>query len=151
MLNTLKNPRIRHLGTTGADWLPEETPEDDDEEDDDDDSSLLDEKNGFSICDIEEEDSKDEEKDESVEMVSLEVWTIGATGRIGDVKHGLVKVRMGVEGTSDAPTAPSKLNLESSVDGDGSSTTAEVTLIGSPRAFGRCGSPESMAMVRFPF
>lgn len=160
LLKTLKNPFILQLCAAGhaateAVWDPEGR-------DPDDDSVLA--KNGFSTTmDEEEEDSKDEnskegsddvEEEEDVEApafesdvyISLEV---GATGAIGEVKHGLVKLRTGVEGA--IASGASKLNLESSVDGDGSSTTDVPSLEGSPRAFGLWGRLKSIDMFLFPF
>lgn len=160
LLNTLKNPFIRHLedAATAADvdWDP-----DGNEIDEEDPAISVLAKNGFSTT-IEEEDedsndensnegSEDTEEDEEddatgVERDSLE---LGATGAIGEVKHGLVKLSTGVEGT--IASGASKLNRDSSVDGDGSSTTAVLILEGSPSAFGRWGSPTSIVMFLFPF
>lgn len=152
-LNTLKNPFTRQLdaaGTavTGVEWDP-----------DDDGISVL-AKNGFSTTiDEDDEDSNDEnsndgsddvEEEDDDEVAGSELsLEVGAIGAIGEAKQGLVKFRIGVDGTF--ASGPSKLNLESSVDGDGSSTTEVPSLDGSPKAFGRWGRPKSMVIILFPF
>lgn len=153
LLNTLKNPFTRQLEAAGTavtevEWDP-----------DDEGISVL-EKNGFSTTiDEDDEDSNDENSNDGSEDVEEEdddevagsdpSLDVGAIGAIGEAKHGLVKFSTGVDGTF--ASGASKLNLDNSVDGDGSSTTEVPSLDGSPRAFGRCGSPKSMAMFLFPF
>lgn len=153
LLNTLKNPFTRQLeaagaAVTGVEWDP-----------DDDGISVL-EKNGFSTTiDEDDDDSNDENSNDGSEDVEEEdddelagsepSLDVGAIGAIGEAKHGLVKFSTGVDGTF--ASGASKLNLDNSVDGDGSSTTEVPSLDGSPRAFGRWGSPKSIAMFLFPF
>lgn len=157
----MKNPFILQLeAVDGTDGI-EDIPEDVDPDDEPDISVLA--KNGFSTTiDEDDDDSNDEysndgsedveeeEEDDaavgSIGKVSLE---LGAIGAIGEVKHGLVKLRIGVDGA--IASGASKLNLDSSVDGDGSSTTDVPSLDGSPRAFGRWGRPKSIVMFLFPF
>lgn len=162
LLNTLKNPFILHLeaadeeADAGVDCDPDGVDIDDDPAG----TSVL-AKNGFSTTiedddeDSNDEKSKDgsddvEEEDEAagVGRVRITSRELDATGMIGELKHGLVKLRIGVDGA--IASGPLKLNLESSVDGDGSSATEVPILDGSPRAFGRWGSPKSMVIFLFP-
>lgn len=157
LLNTLKNPFTLHLPAMG-------TCDPDDMDEGDDPAASVEAKNGFSTT-IEEDDDDsndensndgsdevDEEEDDdaaavgSFGRVSREV---GAIGAIGEVKHGFVKLRIGVDRA--IASGASKLSLESSVDGDGSSTTEVPILDGRPRAFGRGGSPMSIVIFLFPF
>lgn len=159
LLNTLKNPFILHLDAAEEDDDCDPDGMDPDEEPA---ISVL-EKNGFSTTIEEEEDDskdenskdgsevtdEDEDEDAAIGSVGSVSRELGATGAIGEVKHGLVKLRIGVDGA--IASGASKLSLDNSVDGDGSSTTEVPILDGRPRAFGRCGSPISIVMFLFPF